>query len=220
MLLNTSRESIANALRSYSAGHRLLGAGEARTWFIEDPEGRLLPLKHIIGLATGIPTKGFNTSDAISTAKSLGFSTVFTGEELVFDLEAVRHDSTRNATVIEQLIFARLGQGKFRKALIKEQPTCYVTKFADDRLLVASHIKPWRESSDEERLDPKNGLLLVPQLDRAFDLGMISFSKDGKILISSSFLHPERLGVLRQMKLSRLVGREGYLDYHRCKVLK
>ena len=51
-------------------------------------------------------------------------------------------------------------------------------------MLKASHIKPWNISDDYERLDEYNGLLLTPNLDAAFDSGLISFDKDGVILIS------------------------------------
>ena len=50
-------------------------------------------------------------------------------------------------------------------------------------LLRASHIKPWRAASGAERLDKFNGLLLTPNLDLAFDQGLISFDDHGQILL-------------------------------------
>ena len=50
--------------------------------------------------------------------------------------------------------------------------------------LVASHIKPWRESTNEERLTAGNGLLLTPSIDHLFDRGFISFDDSGETLIS------------------------------------
>ncbi len=82
----------------------------------------------------------------------------------------------------EQLIKARLGQGIFRHNLENIEKRCRVTGITDKRLLIASHIKPWRESSNKERLDGNNGLLLSPHVDRLFDRGWISFSDDGRIL--------------------------------------
>ena len=51
-------------------------------------------------------------------------------------------------------------------------------------MLLASHIKPWRDSNHQERLDKFNGLLLLANLDKAFDLGFISFDDSGKVPIS------------------------------------
>ena len=165
MQLTSSRKSISGAIRSYLAGKRSPGARDAKTWFIPGPDQQLLPLKHVIALASDIPTRDFNTSDAISTAQSLGFQTIFIGTDLLGDLAEIQQTGQVESTTVEQLILARLGQGAFRKALIKERPHCFVTGYADPQLLVASHIKPWAGSSNDERLDPKNGLLLIPQLD-------------------------------------------------------
>lgn len=41
------------------------------------------------------------------------------------------------------------------------------------RILVASHIKPWRTSRPAERLDPRNGLTACPTHDVAFDTGLL-----------------------------------------------
>jgi len=79
----------------------------------------------------------------------------------------------------------RIGQGKFRQQLIDFWDSqCAVSKVHINDLLVASHIKPWRSSTDLERLDVYNGLLLNPMLDALFDQGYISFDQDGNILIS------------------------------------
>jgi predicted restriction endonuclease len=63
--------------------------------------------------------------------------------------------------------------------------------------LRASHCKPWRDSSNEERLDGENGLLLTPSIDHLFDRGFISFRKSGQVLISPVVHKPslERMGV-------------------------
>lgn len=39
-------------------------------------------------------------------------------------------------------------------------------------LLVASHIKPWRDSTDRERLDTANGIAACPTHETAFDAGL------------------------------------------------
>lgn len=220
MKLASSRKSVSDAMQAYAQGRRAPGARDAKTWFIRGQNAKLLPLKHIFSITTNVPTREFNTSDAISTAQSLGFEAVFVGDQVLADIAQVQESKQTDPTEVEQLIRARLGQGVFRKSLLKERKQCFVTGYPDPQVLVASHIKPWARSSDAERLNPKNGLLLVPTLDRVFDCGLISFEEDGKILISSELLNPEKLGINRRLKLSSLTGREDFLEYHRRNVFK
>lgn len=83
-----------------------------------------------------------------------------------------------------QLIRSRVGQGIFRMRVVQQEKKCRLTGVDNLAFLVASHIKPWRVCDNEERLDGSNGLLLSPHVDKLFDRGWISFSDDGKILIS------------------------------------
>jgi predicted restriction endonuclease len=50
--------------------------------------------------------------------------------------------------------------------------------------LRASHIVPWADCDDEQRLDIHNGLLLSALWDGAFDQGLVSFADDGAVLAS------------------------------------
>jgi len=62
---------------------------------------------------------------------------------------------------------------------------CLITGIDEKEILVASHIKPWSKCSNEERLDENNGLLLVPNYDKLFDIGLITFGEKGELLISN-----------------------------------
>ena len=84
----------------------------------------------------------------------------------------------------KSIMLSRIGQGAFRSGLIGYWKRCAVTGCDSLDLLKASHIKPWRDSDNAERLDIYNGLLLIPNLDSAFDKGYISFDDGGKIIIS------------------------------------
>ena len=120
-------------------------------------------------------------------------------------------------TSISAIIESRVGQARFRKNLIKYWKTCAVTDFKIERLLRASHIKPWNVANPTERLDSFNGLLLVPNLDALFDDGFISFNKQGGILISSKLLEDEyaTLGLAVDMRLRKINGAHvSYLAYH------
>jgi predicted restriction endonuclease len=61
---------------------------------------------------------------------------------------------------------------------------CPITGITDPALLRASHIVPWAECGDAQRLDVHNGLLLSALWDAAFDVGLISFANDGTVLAS------------------------------------
>jgi putative restriction endonuclease len=122
----------------------------------------------------------------------------------------------------EQVVKSRLGQGKFRERLIAYwDGRCAVTGVDHPTLLTASHIKPWRISSNSERLNPSNGLLLIPQYDRLFDRGLVTFDRDGAIMISKGF--PEELwsrsGISPAARLVRTDGEtRDFLDFHKSKV--
>ncbi len=114
---------------------------------------------------------------------------------------------------------SRIGQGQFRKDLIKKfRSTCPVTGIGDERLLVASHIKPWTLSTNTERLDDHNGILLSALADRLFDKGLVTFSDDGKVLISPSLSVAEqsRCGIEEWSKLGLSPKSQGYMEYHRA----
>lgn len=113
------------------------------------------------------------------------------------------------------LVNTRIGQGKFREKLINYWQGCAVTGYQSARFLVASHIKPWRASNNEERLDTYNGLLLLPNLDKAFDLGYISFEESGKVKISEALEEHQKLGIMKGMKINLVKEHQDYLAYHR-----
>lgn len=114
-------------------------------------------------------------------------------------------DSWKNlpTTEREAVVHSRIGQGEFRNRLIHYWKGCAVTGCKRLEILRASHIKPWRDSDNRERLDVHNGLLLAPNLDAAFDKGFISFDDDGSILISSKLDERDRLalGIHPEMRI-------------------
>ncbi|ATA87490.1 HNH endonuclease [Capnocytophaga gingivalis] len=137
---------------------------------------------------------------------------------LVDDIEAIRKDRTISETQKELLTFARIGQGKYRKDLIELWGKCSVSECNMTDLLIASHIKPWSESSNEEKLDRYNGLLLLPNYDKLFDKHLISFDDDGKIIISSQIKEEEYkvLGISANDKLFKILPEnKPYLKIHR-----
>ena len=140
--------------------------------------------------------------------------------ELISDIEKIIDTKIPISTEKQNLVKCRIGQGTFREKLIKLWEGCSVTKFKNIEILIASHIKPWSKSSNEERLDVFNGLLLTPNLDKLFDKGYISFKDDGKILISETLKNFELLGITTDMSIPFKAEHKKYLDYHRSEIFK
>jgi len=116
---------------------------------------------------------------------------------------------------------ARVGQGTFRQRLLEMWEGCAVTDVKLPNVLRASHIKPWRFSSNSERLNPYNGFLLLPQYDQLFDKGLISFDEGGGIIRSAALemIEPAKLGIDPNDRLRSLSNRHrGFLQYHREEV--
>jgi predicted restriction endonuclease len=102
--------------------------------------------------------------------------------------EGVAEEPLETAVATEQwkLQKTRIGQGRFRKALLDRwDARCPITGVTEPSLLLASHIVPWnRCESDAERVNPENGLLLSALWDAAFDGGLVSFADDGAAIPS------------------------------------
>ncbi len=130
------------------------------------------------------------------------------------DLEAVEHDTSVDETERDQLQKARLGQGNFRAKLEAKWGGCCVTGCKIREVLRASHIKPWKDCNNSERLDGDNGLLLVANIDALFDRGLISFEADGSIIRSKS-LSVDNLKMLTGSRVARIEFNPQQADYMR-----
>lgn len=118
----------------------------------------------------------------------------------------------------------RANQPLFKNRLKRRNNSCCVTGLKNPSLLIASHIKPWSACENFEKLDPDNGLLLAPHLDKLFDLGFITFNEDGSIRISSDLYTNEReiLQVTNELKLRLQMSQETkqYMAYHNKQVFR
>lgn len=132
-------------------------------------------------------------------------------------LEAFTTEALREA-------MARVGQDVFRKKLDERwHGRCAVTGISAREVLRASHIKSWMDSTDEERMDPNNGLLLSANLDALFDKGLITFASDGSIVFSKKLSADDRLkmDLTENMRLSQSTPeQEKYMEHHRNKIFK
>ena len=132
-------------------------------------------------------------------------------------------DTITEATFKDQIIRARRGQGVFRSNVLLTERSCRVTHVSDAKHLRASHIKPWKDSTDTERLSGFNGLLLSPHVDHLFDKGYITFSTTNTLVTV-----PEvRAKLLDAWGIDAAVGvgefsreQQAFLEHHRVNVFK
>lgn len=135
-------------------------------------------------------------------------------------------DTSINTTEKISLVKARRGQGKFKANVLMNMPKCPFTNISDSFLLIASHIKPWALCDDNfERLDGFNGLALTPTYDKLFDLGYISFSNFGELLISplldENTIYSLNLVNGHTYDIYNIAGRRNkYLEFHRNNIFK
>lgn len=105
------------------------------------------------------------------------------------DTDSAKKDNKKEKTIIQEIRKARDGQGKYRELLLEQCHFCPFTMISDERLLIASHIKPWAASEDKEKIDPYNGYILSPLYDKLFDRGFITFTETRHVILSE-FISP------------------------------
>jgi 5-methylcytosine-specific restriction protein A len=143
---------------------------------------------------------------------------------LLSEPQSIYEINQPNITERKGLVISRVGQGAYRKRIIHRwEYKCAVTGFDNLNILIASHIVPWSESTDIERLDVDNGLLLSPNYDALFDQHLISFENNGKIILSDTIEMQayEKIGLTGFEKIPNLSQYNlNYLDRHRVKFSK
>ena len=126
-------------------------------------------------------------------------------------------------TEVEAVVKQRRHQEEYRSKLENYwDNACAVTGVRIPEILRASHAKPWKDSSDTEKLDVFNGFLLCANLDVLFDKGLITFDDEGKIIISSKLTDNQISSLsLKNMHLRKIDPRHlPYLAYHRENIFK
>jgi putative restriction endonuclease len=143
--------------------------------------------------------------------------------------DRVEADINSDAAILQTertaLVLARRGQGLFRDNVRLIERACRITQVERMEHLIASHIQPWRDSSNDQRLDGENGLLLTPTVDHLFDKGFISFENTGYLIVSpvADPVSLKRMGINPHAQVnvgafSR--GQRQYLEFHRENVLR
>jgi hypothetical protein len=216
-----SMDILGSLLPAHRSPLRPTGVGnQAYLFAIDKPLGEVL-----VGLigreAQEFAYQGFSTADAAAT--------FIDDRRTITDWENAEQkkidvDPKIDSTEKERLVKARLGQGLFKQRVMKIERACRITKVDNPEHLIGSHIKPWRESGNTERLDGENGLLLTPTIDHLFDRGFISFKNNGDLILSpvADKFSLTKMGVASEAGVN--VGtftlhQQQYLDFHRDMVL-
>lgn len=213
----------------YAAGNRAIGehVKDGKTLVVFQMMGKGRPYRYLgrficqsSYVQPGTPDREGQPRSAIvfrlkSLESSLGLAA---GETDQAEIDAAIDDI--GATSARRETEVRTKQRLFRERLIGVEKGCRLTGIEDLRFLRASHIKPWAASTQSERVDGENGLLLAPHADLLFDRGWISFSSAGRLLISSGL--PSDVQVRLGLKLdASLRYRDfsqkqlGFFEFHR-----
>lgn len=138
--------------------------------------------------------------------------------------QTVRQDETLPETERLAIVRSRIGQGLFKDRVSQIERHCRITRVENPTHLIASHCKPWRDASNEERLNGENGLLLTPSIDHLFDRGFIGFDNNGELIVSPAAHRPslQRMGIETEQVVnvgSFSQGQRAFLEFHRESVL-
>lgn len=118
--------------------------------------------------------------DAIVTSNDISLGALLPTAALVEEEEEFDYSAKDKTSLVK----IRVGQHFFRRSVLSAYlGRCCITGLTEPKLLVASHIVPWRTNANH-RLNPRNGLCLSVLHDKAFDLGMFTLTPDFKIKTS------------------------------------
>jgi hypothetical protein len=190
------------------------------------PVVRLAPEEGVENPGVGVRQSAVRLRDEVGERILSALKDRVSASELEVDLQAINQQKT--ATERKQYIDARLGQGQFRTMLLERWGNrCAVTGNAVRDAIRASHAKPWKISSDRERLDPENGLPLLATLDALLDAGLITFDETDRMTLSQKLTVREQaeldqLGVGNSLRLRRepTEKERSFLAYHRDNVFE
>ena len=194
---------------------------------------RFLPIKYSAFQEDGSGNQGYlypcNEELSITLLELIGVLNVYNSNEDQLELpvdEVIEKERNPLQIIIaetesEAKMKIRRGQQKFRKDLMplwnNQCPLCGISL---EILLRASHSKPWKDSSDAERLDPYNGILLCCNHDALYDKGLISFDGQGRLHISTEISEEEypMYGLKKNANISVHPENKFYFNWHRKNV--
>jgi len=210
---------LAPLLPNRYAPLRSNGAGLQSVYLTRIPDRLAAALIDLLGAEARDLVLGYRVADEPSVATAVG---LLEWEE--HELNQVQTDASLAETDRQAIVLARRGQGLFKKRVLTIERACRITGVNREEHLRASHCKPWRDATNEERLDGENGLLLTPSIDHLFDRGFIGFEGDGQVIVSP-VAHREslaRMGIEPEHPPNVggfSTGQRSFLEFHRDNVL-
>ena len=170
-----------------------------------------------LAIPTSITTGSLATKIKTATMPHRKSRTIKSTEDILAQIGNLTE--TEREVVTKQ----RIGQGLF-KDLLKNKYNCQcaLCNIKTESLLVGSHIKGWRDSTDAEKLDENNGLLLCSHHDALFDKHLISFDVNGDLMISPTLSASEQveLQIASIPSISLSASMETFMKDHRAKLKK
>ena len=167
--------------------------------------------------ATRVPAKQALVEDhVLSLDLLLDYIGNLVDEAEIFVFLSTINNPLVSVTEKQDLLAVRIGQAKFRRLVLAMwSHRCCITR--STQFLTAGHIKPWSKASNQERVDPYNGLSLSPVYDKAFDQGLITFDDSGQLRISPLLAaNAPLLGIDHRQRIVGLSDAHlKYLAYHR-----
>jgi putative restriction endonuclease len=195
------------------------GAGLQSVYLTCLPDQLAAALIDVLGAEARDLVLGFRVAEEAPITSAIG---LVEWEEHA--LNQVQADTALPETDRQAIVLARRGQGLFKTRVMRIEHACRITGVNREEHLRASHCKPWRDATNEERLDGENGLLLTPTIDHLFDRGFIAFEDGGQVIVSP-VAHPAsllRMGIDPKQPPtvgSFSMGQRRYLEFHRENVL-
>lgn len=175
----------------------LAAVGPQGPWFLAlDHRGIIdelgLPAVEVPG--PGIARFGFDSLSLLYAAMHRVYQLAISLPDAPLQEFRLKTKNLHQNTEAERLIVQRVGQDIFRASLMDYwEGRCPLTGIRDPELLRASHIIPWRDcSTDAERLDVHNGLLLSALWDAVFDRGLVTFDDEGRPVFSHALSEAAR----------------------------
>ena len=211
-----------------------------RAWYLKSDEGEVYDRSVELELIEEYPSPGITLSELREHGIKKGYSfqdkrtipseTVEFIEKRAAELLGTYGQNIVDADDIKSLpgeerdavVKVRVNQSKFRRDLLRKYNHCALCGVNNADLLIASHIKPWSESEKEERTDVNNGMMLCPNHDRLFDNGLISFDKNGDILISEVLSDTDKtyMNVNSNMHIEMTEKMASFMEYHAENIFK
>jgi hypothetical protein len=195
------------------------GAGLQSAYLTRLPEQLAAALIDLLGAEARDLVLSFRVAEEVPTTSAIG---LVEWEE--HSLSQVQADTALPETDRLDIVLARRGQGLFKARVMRIEHACRITGVNREEHLRASHCKPWRDATNEERLDGENGLLLTPSIDHLFERGFTAFEDNGQVIVSP-VAHREsllRMGIKPEhppMVGSFSTGQRRFLAFHRENVL-